>query len=927
MKIILTTILLQIAFIACAQHPFAWQLTENEGLPSMEVYDLYQDSKGYMWMGTDKGLCKYNGQNFYYYKNEHQKGHSLSGIQEGKNGRIWVRNFKNQIFYVEGDSLHYFSALEEIGPFAIGIFFVDSKGNLWLSEHSNTTLYTYHQDIGQWTKKTVFNNDTILTIQQGILDIKETSSHDFFVMAEDGLYKIENDSLFWLTKDNFLRRDIGNGVQNVLLAPTLTIDNYNQLYILQKRKLQYGIQKLSNYSSISPIDSFPNKNYFKSKRSHTLRCLSDNSIWQLTLDGGVAQIINGDYKNNLSNNLILFPNEGISDIILDHEGNYWVSSLKYGVHIIPSLSIQKYTPENSIFPKASIGILAKTPNENLLLSTDQGKILSYNVNKKKIVHHYKTPNVTSNDIFCSNEKLLVNGNGFLWMYNLEDSIHSSYHIYDPLQTKNALIYKNSLVIGAMGAVGLSISPLAKQIGTGSFKKNLFSYIPTKQHLDTNLKINVSFKNILTKRVNWVFADASNNRFLAAREDSLMCYPERGQPFSILDENQKAIQALKITSSKNGIIWVNTNNKGIYGLNKKLKVIYHFTTANGLLDNTIKKISPDGNNLWLLSNNGIQFWNPRTRVSRVYSLQDGLPTLEIKDIVVLKDKIWLSSLRALVSFNKNIPSQNNTPPLIYIKNVNINEKDTVLAPSYNLEYTQSTITINLEGISFRSQGKFKYQYRMLGIDNIWRTQASNINFVRFFQLLPGNYTFEVKTINEDGVQSSVPAKIEFVIAPPYWQTWWFFSLIGGTIILIILAIVWNQLSRQRLRNRVSALRLQALQSQMNPHFVFNAMSTIQSFWVQKQPKVALIYHAKFAKLMRLIFDYSKEVSIHIEDELEFLKIYTSLEQIRFEDEVEVIFEVEDQFLEEDVYIPPLLIQPIVENSFKHGFLHKKGKGKF
>jgi len=219
--------------------------------------------------------------------------------------------------------------------------------------------------------------------------------------------------------------------------------------------------------------------------------------------------------------------------------------------------------------------------------------------------------------------------------------------------------------------------------------------------------------------------------------------------------------------------------------------------------------------------------------------------------------------------------------------------------------------------------------MLGTDTIWRRQESALNYMRFPVLTPGDYTFEVRSINEDGVNSAID-RIAFTIHPPYWQTWWFQGSIYLLILLIVVGFIIRrnqaQQKEQARKNAFNVLKMQALQSQMNPHFVFNVLTAIQNLWMQKKNEPALEMQSTFAKLLRKIFQYSSRRSILIEEEEAFLDNYLNLEQIRFERSVQISFSIEDELLDDEYCIPPLLIQPIIANSFKHGLFHKKSAKK-
>ena len=214
-------------------------------------------------------------------------------------------------------------------------------------------------------------------------------------------------------------------------------------------------------------------------------------------------------------------------------------------------------------------------------------------------------------------------------------------------------------------------------------------------------------------------------------------------------------------------------------------------------------------------------------------------------------------------------------------------------------------------------------------------STESRFARFPALAPGDYEFQVVALNEDNVRSSQPAKVSFQISPPYWKTWWFqigCLLASGLIIGWILNTRQRRIRKQEIveqeyKDKLSELRTMALQTQMNPHFIFNSLNAIQHFLVTNDEENAMLYLSKFAKLIRSIFEHSKEKVISLDKELDFLDLYVSLEKLRFKEKVDVQFEIEPKIedIKLDFFLPPLLIQPIIENAFKHGLFHKNGGG--
>lgn len=224
--------------------------------------------------------------------------------------------------------------------------------------------------------------------------------------------------------------------------------------------------------------------------------------------------------------------------------------------------------------------------------------------------------------------------------------------------------------------------------------------------------------------------------------------------------------------------------------------------------------------------------------------------------------------------------------------------------------------------------------MLGIDTNW--QSTKQTNVTFYSLPDGDYTFEVIAKNEDGYWSS-PVEFVFKIKPPFWFTWWFISLeILFTIISIIIIFKYrekqllkkNDIVRKITENekKIIELELKALRSQMNPHFIFNTLNSIQMYISRHDFKESNRYISNFSRLIRMVLNHSEKPFINLRDELEMLTLYIGLEQIRFENQFDYYINVDEELDLDCDKIPPMLLQPFIENAIWHGLMKKSEKGK-
>jgi sensor histidine kinase YesM len=226
---------------------------------------------------------------------------------------------------------------------------------------------------------------------------------------------------------------------------------------------------------------------------------------------------------------------------------------------------------------------------------------------------------------------------------------------------------------------------------------------------------------------------------------------------------------------------------------------------------------------------------------------------------------------------------------------------------------------------KSRRNFGYKYRMVGLDTTWYQLKSEVNFARFPSLPPGNYIFEVKGVNEDGFESEVAAAVGIYIAKAWFNTWWFYLI--SSIMLVGLAYIgFNKRiayinERNAFEQALKTHQLTALRSQMNPHFIFNVLNSIQEFIMLNDKKQANFYLGRFSDLIRTILYMSQNDKILLEDELNALNIYLELEALRFGESFYYEVNIAPEVNPKEIHIPSMIIQPYIENAVKHGLLHK------
>jgi sensor histidine kinase YesM len=248
----------------------------------------------------------------------------------------------------------------------------------------------------------------------------------------------------------------------------------------------------------------------------------------------------------------------------------------------------------------------------------------------------------------------------------------------------------------------------------------------------------------------------------------------------------------------------------------------------------------------------------------------------------------------------------------------------------LPYTQNHLRFEFTGIDLRNPEGVKFRWRLVGFETDWVPENSERQ-ATYSNLQPGDYTFQVQAKNSDGYWSDLKT-FAFHITPPVWQTWSFRLGVGGGILLLLFILFrWRLklaqrrgkelLQKVRLEKHVLELEQKALRLQMNPHFIFNALQSINGYIARNDSAEARKYLAKFGKLMRMTLENSRTSYTSIEQEAELLYNYTALEAMSQGNRFTTHIDIDEQIRHESTFIPVMLVQPFVENAIIHGLKHK------
>jgi two-component sensor histidine kinase len=253
-------------------------------------------------------------------------------------------------------------------------------------------------------------------------------------------------------------------------------------------------------------------------------------------------------------------------------------------------------------------------------------------------------------------------------------------------------------------------------------------------------------------------------------------------------------------------------------------------------------------------------------------------------------------------------------------------------SLHLSYKQNFVSFEFAALSYDHPEKNQYACQLIGFDKKMVQLGTN-HSISYTNVPPASYTLKVKVANNDGVWNEEGYELKLIIVPPFWATWWFRSILVAAFIgavFLFFKLRENRIKKEQLRQtainkEIAEIRMSALRAQMNPHFIFNSLNSIQHLISIREKEEAVSYLSKFSKLIRQILENSRENTVSISSELELLELYIQLEQLRFNHKFDYYVSVDKKIDIENVEMPPLLIQPYVENAIVHGLVNKDGRG--
>ncbi|WP_338733531.1 sensor histidine kinase [Mangrovimonas cancribranchiae] len=860
-----------------AQNPVVQDMSKISNLPDVEFYDILEDNDHYIWLAADKGLYRYNGKIYQKFTNPNQRVNSLFQLKLDEKGRLWCINLYGQLFYVENDRLNLFYDANEL-----------VKGQLSPFEITRTSIRLFTvdgiYDINLKDKKTTRLFDGMSVSESSFKDLSyviKMDSDDKPSKEKQNWYQIRDDKLkllIELTSKNRMQSPKVYAFKNSALL-NFKEQGKNQLYYYRTQADR--VFKLKTPKSLEDVTIYN-------------IILLNNHYWFLTTSGVFIFQLK---KNQLNFKEQLFSSESVTDVLVDFNKNYWFTTLDNGVFVSSNLNIRRLNLENT---KDKVTAACALNKNKFLLGTNNGKLLFYSNNKV-----FKTLKLPGSKII---------GNLFFdALHNrVVVSINASESYSVDLTTFNVKDEKNKY------SVAKTFSKVNnKNLFYGSYKEAIIYNQPYTSD---------STQIIRESRVKT--SEVLNNKLFVSFIDGLYQFDVNSFDSKEIKLENESILVNSIAKNNNEI-WLATQHNGLYCFKDNQLISKQDVLPKQVQINTLKS---DGEFLWISTDEGFYRFQPKINQIKSLNTQDGL-TLSVDKFIILQDYLVATFPNSfyLMPKDETLFKAFKTSK-VWIESVKINDEDTVVNTDYNLPYNFNNLRFDFNSNGFQSNKHVGYKYRIKPIDTTWRDVPLNTHFVVFNSLSSGKYTFELQGQNISSKDIQFASPITFTINKPFWETYWFYAF----VLLVVVGFIWlyfrwrlRQKEAQRIAEidkilidkKITNLRLENLRSQMNPHFIFNALNSIQDYIISNEKELASSYLVKFSRLIRMYLEYSQQNEITLEEELKALKLYLELEKVRFEDELKYEITIDNLLKTNKIKVPSLFIQPYVENALKHGLLHK------
>ena len=866
----------------------------ESGLPYVQIFAMCQDSKGNLWSGGYGGASKFNGKTFKNYSPKNGlANHYVNAIIE------------DQFHLMTVGTIDGLSVIDKVHGTVSNYYMKDGLPS------NNVTSFCLDPRIGLWAGTTkglcIWDGKKVVTVpyfkDQNITCLLYTEKHGVLIGTNKGLF-VQNNNGFDVLLDTINVSSVSQSKE----THKIYAGTGNGLYLLDLQKHITNVFHINNGLIDESITS--------------VLCQKNGIVWigsksgLISFNGKEFEYYNIGFDNNSNH---------IRSLLIDYEDNLWIGTHS-GLYKYRGKGFTVYDKQHGL-GSAFIYQITRDVNGNLWTATENNGVYKFS---NGFFKNYSTKQgLPSNLIYA----ILAQEDGSVWfggdkgisIFKNEAIQNASFGSPFKLDVPVNCFYKDSKKVIWVGG----------QNGLCSMKKNGNSFDITYYKLPAKNvdKEGFSVWSIMEDNKGGIWAGTylfglfklEGNQFV---QQAISAPEDVNTAFDLCKDNFGNLYAATL----NGVLMFNPDKHTYKFISEKDGLSSELVYAIG--------ITKDNHYLWAGTNQGVN----RIDIKKLqydfiditkYGRADGFTGVESNTHGIFEDadsSIWFGTVNGLIKYSPKEFIENDNLSKTSITNIKLGYADTLLANNSSLPFSLNNISFYFDGICLTAPEKVLYSYKLEGYDKDW-SPYTDVNNTKYDNLPPGKYTFKVKSCNNEGVWNIEPVTFSFTIKTPFYKTWWFIliCIVGlSGIVIVIFRLRVRQIKKKQQAEfehlvEVSKAELTALRAQMNPHFVFNALNSIQHYILNSKGDEAVRYLSKFAKLIRLILSNSEKQIVTINEDIEALKLYLELERMRFENKFDYDIHIDSSIDGDYDEIPPMLIQPYLENAILHGINPKVGNG--
>ncbi len=907
--------------------------TTKDGLPDNNIRDIYKDSRKIMWVGTDAGLCQFDGNSFTLFnlgnKNQVNK---VWAIEEDGGGNMWFGTYGSGLFKYDGKKIIHFEAPT----------ITNNHIRVLKYSHRHKSLF-----IGTEFGFTILKDSTFTKFSQ-----KDSNSQERINVM--GVFE-NDDSLFIHTYRN------GMYLFNPRTETLNPLDPNHQFYqhsssgsiVTQRGDVLQGISK----NGLSVINDSISKNYKDIGQIFDFTEDANGHVWiaawsyyDMQEPGGFFQL-KGDNLIRMNKKLGVSSSMALSLYFDSKSNSMWMGTNGEGLFLYQENGITYFKADYFGVPTLNIHDIL-IDNNQLIIGAD--KLLKGN--EKDGFKVYDGEFFIENSIggYTNHKKchlpdsitqflhLEKDSRGNLWVGTNEGLFRQnenqrSINFYDRLlwETQCFTITNNGTLYGGGWNWHLRVN-------------NVFSDTLNYKEYSQDLSKPRDVNRIIQRDDELWFSSWAHGIHRYKNEE----YRWINELDSLFPRN---IKDLSMDKAGDLIAGTNDGKVLIFDYNDRIKIKYYLSNESGLIGNSINCLHvTKSNNLWISTNTALNvlslddLYKTGKPNVRYFDADEGFTELEVRIIEEdIEGNLWFGGENSLVKINPEQLLRTEQTTQIKLSKILVNNKtfdwtgqeidvqdwDKLPKSNFELDHLFNSFVFEFKTNNLINPDKDRFAVKLEGFDKEFCESSKEDKSV-YTNLNPGKYILHIRGENLQTGLEYVPFQISFTIKPPWFQTWWFrllaiTSIISGIWTLLIYKsrkIRQKTKQKHEIEKEITHLKVSAIQAQMNPHFIFNAISSVQNYMLSNDNEAAMDYLVLFANLIRKTMDLVSEQMIPLADELTYLESYIQIENMRFEDGILYELNMDPSIDTDDLMIPPLLLQPFIENAIKHGLASSKDEKK-